>query len=303
MFIDNITGFDLDNYNKELWFIDYSTMLCLDDLPGEIWKDIGVIDDINFTGYYQESNFGRTKSLSRLVTNTNKKKQRVLKERILRVRKEKNGYCRVILYKHGKHYIKQVHRLVGFCFIKNNNPQNKTIINHIDENPSNNCVYNLEWCTPKYNSNYGNAIQKRVDKTKIPVVRLSLNGEVIQIFDKIADVVSIGCDTSSVTACCKKKRITHKNCVWMYKEEYDKIGQNDIKKYLNQLLSNKRSRQIVQLSINNEFIKIWSEATEASVAGFSPRCIRLCCCHEIKTHKGYKWMYKTEYDKLTSQTI
>lgn len=38
-----------------------------------------------------------------------------------------------------------VHRIVGICFIPN--PDNKPCINHIDGNPSNNHVSNLEWCT------------------------------------------------------------------------------------------------------------------------------------------------------------
>lgn len=66
MFIDGVVELDLDNYNKELWFIDYAKILSIDDLPGEKWEDI-IIDDIDFTGYYQESNFGRTKSLEREI--------------------------------------------------------------------------------------------------------------------------------------------------------------------------------------------------------------------------------------------
>lgn len=40
------------------------------------------------------------------------------------------------------------------------NPDNLPIINHKDENPINNVVTNLEWCTVKYNSNYGTRNQR-----------------------------------------------------------------------------------------------------------------------------------------------
>ena len=46
------------------------------------------------------------------------------------------------------------------------NPNNYPIINHKDENKQNNNVSNLEWCTHKYNTNYGTAIQRQSEKLK-----------------------------------------------------------------------------------------------------------------------------------------
>ncbi|WP_187344743.1 HNH endonuclease [Lactiplantibacillus plantarum] len=54
-----------------------------------------------------------------------------------------------------RHYI---HRLVAKAFIKNYSKLNE--INHKDENKSNNNVSNLEWCSRKYNVNYGITMQK-----------------------------------------------------------------------------------------------------------------------------------------------
>lgn len=67
--------------------------------------------------------------------------------------REKKGYCKVHLFVNGKRINAWVHRLVATAFIPN--PLELPQINHKDENPSNNCVDNLEWCTAKYNSNYG----------------------------------------------------------------------------------------------------------------------------------------------------
>lgn len=75
-----------------------------------------------------------------------------------------DGYEKVRLYDGGKRKDFFVHRLVAEAFIEN--PNNLPIINHIDENKSNNNVRNLEWCTKKYNVNYGQARRKMSESMK-----------------------------------------------------------------------------------------------------------------------------------------
>ena len=76
-----------------------------------------------------------------------------LKEKSLRL--DKTGYVYVMLCINGKYYRRRVHRLVAEAFIAN--PNNLPEVNHKDEDKTNNYVDNLEWCTSKYNTNYGNA--------------------------------------------------------------------------------------------------------------------------------------------------
>jgi hypothetical protein len=97
----------------------------------EIWKPIK-----NYEGLYEVSNLGRVKSLP-------KGKFSRKSEMILTLRK--HPYKCVNLCKDGKVSTKTVHRLVAEAFIAN--PYNKPVINHIDCNPSNNNVSNLEWVT------------------------------------------------------------------------------------------------------------------------------------------------------------
>ena len=59
------------------------------------------------------------------------------------------GHRVVCLYKNGKSKLHAVHRLVAEAFIPN--PDNLPIVHHIDENPQNNNVNNLKWCTQKEN--------------------------------------------------------------------------------------------------------------------------------------------------------
>lgn len=110
----------------------------------EIWKDISEYD-----GLYKVSNLGRVKSLG------NDKKR---KEKILKPIKYNCGYLIVGLSKQGKRKLYLVHRLVAEAFI--DNPNNFRELNHIDEDKTNNCVSNLEWCDRKYNINYGTRNEK-----------------------------------------------------------------------------------------------------------------------------------------------
>jgi hypothetical protein len=63
--------------------------------------------------------------------------------------KHVRNYLGVNLYKNKKHKSRSIHRLVAEAFIPN--PENKPEVNHIDGDPSNNNVENLEWVTPSEN--------------------------------------------------------------------------------------------------------------------------------------------------------
>ena len=82
----------------------------------------------------------------------NNKTGRKLKQMI------KKGYCGVYLYNENGRKFFLVHRLVAQTFIANED--NYPEVNHKDENPLNNNVENLEWCSSKYNSNYGTHKEK-----------------------------------------------------------------------------------------------------------------------------------------------
>ena len=71
-------------------------------------------------------------------------------------------YKRVTLCKDGQYKSKYVHRLVAEAFIPN--PDNLPVVNHKDEDGTNNKVENLEWCTNQYNANYGTARERQREK-------------------------------------------------------------------------------------------------------------------------------------------
>ena len=133
----------------------------------EIWKDIAT-----YEGLYQISNLGRVKSLDRVV-NHKHSGFLTIKGKILNQNTTSKGYKRIDLCKNGKNVKKSVHRLMALYFLKN--PLNKSQVNHIDFNPSNNHIDNLEWSTAEEN------IQHSVDAGR-------MNGSPILILDKESGV-------------------------------------------------------------------------------------------------------------------
>jgi hypothetical protein len=73
-------------------------------------------------------------------------------DKVIKPRLNDKGYYRISLIEDDGRKLKThyIHRLVAEAFIPN--PDNKPFIDHIDNNPLNNNVNNLRWCTPQENS-------------------------------------------------------------------------------------------------------------------------------------------------------
>jgi len=106
-----------------------------EDLEGEIWKDIP-----DYEGIYQISNMGRVKSL------------KFDKERILKAGINKRAYLNVGLSKNGKTKTFTVHKLVAINFLDHKPCGHKIVVDHIDENPLNNIVENLQIISQRENA-------------------------------------------------------------------------------------------------------------------------------------------------------
>ena len=107
----------------------------------EIWKDID--NFFNFGDIYQVSNMGRVKSKERRVRAKNY--TRIVRERIMSLSNDKDGYKKVTLCRNGKSKTVRVHILVAREFV--DNPEGKPQVNHINGKKYDNNVNNLEWVT------------------------------------------------------------------------------------------------------------------------------------------------------------
>ena len=101
----------------------------------EIWKDIQ-----GYEGLYQISNYGRVKSLERIVRKSNGVLQ-PRQERIVAKRVSTDGYYIAKLSRDGHSKSIAIHRLVASHFIPN--PKNLPEVNHKDFDRTNNRIDNL----------------------------------------------------------------------------------------------------------------------------------------------------------------
>lgn len=101
--------------------------------------------------FVEANQFGEIRTKDRIATDRNGRKLHI-KGRVLKQQRSKDGYMRVWLSVNGKKVSLSVHRIVASCFIPN--PLGLPEINHIDNDPTNNAISNLEWCTHEYNMAY-----------------------------------------------------------------------------------------------------------------------------------------------------
>ena len=100
----------------------------------EEWKKVK-----DYEGLYEVSNLGRVKSL------------RFNKEKIFK-RGEGKNYLYVVLSKNSIKKTISIHQLVAICFLNHNPCGSKIVVDHIDNNPSNNRVDNLQLITTRENT-------------------------------------------------------------------------------------------------------------------------------------------------------
>lgn len=158
----------------------------------EIWKKIKGFEN------YEISTLGRVKSLKNNI---------ILKQKF----NKSNGYMQVTLYNNGEGKTFSVHRLVGNAFIKN--PKNLPQINHIDQTKVNNIVSNLEWCTARYNCNYGTKTENLKKRTN----QYTRDGKLIKTWGSLCEIEEkLGFYESNISACCNGRLKSAYNFIWRF---------------------------------------------------------------------------------------
>lgn len=160
----------------------------------EIWKDIK-----ETKGIYQVSNKGRVRKGNKIIKQFD----------------NGNGYMYVATFVDNKHKNKRVSRLVAQEFVEN--PNKYLYVNHIDENRKNNNAENLEWCSIKYNNNYGKRIEKYKMARYKPIIQYDRDNNFVKRWDSIKEITQkLNISRSGIVDCAKGRTIQFKGYIWKY---------------------------------------------------------------------------------------
>lgn len=180
--------------------------------PTENWKPV-----IGYEGLYEISNKGLIRSIDRVIQRNGASHR--IKGRILSIYTDNLGYQRITLSKEGKLHTMCIHKLVAEAFIPN--PENKPCIDHIDTNPSNNCVDNLRWCTHSENMNNSVTLQhlKECRITK-PVLQYDLKDNFIAEYISGREAArQVNIQQASLVRCLQGTQKTAGGYKWRYKND------------------------------------------------------------------------------------
>lgn len=172
----------------------------------EQWKPV-----VGYEHTYEVSDKGNVRSIARKGSN-NKTYGGIVRKQCTNIW----GYKHVCLYQDGTERTRTVHRMVAEAFIPN--PDNLPCINHKDEDKTNNSVGNLEWCTYKYNSNYGTQKNRASDKKAMPVIGTDADGveHWYRSSRDAAEAITGKRQRTHITECCNGKRPHAYGCTWRY---------------------------------------------------------------------------------------
>ena len=187
----------------------------------EEWRPV-----LGWEGLYEVSNFGRVRSLPRVVPKKDGKTYTCggkLLNQFLH-----HEYFVVRLRYRAEGVIAYVHRLVAEAFVYGF--FEGAVVNHKDENTHNNSVDNLEWCTNTYNLHYGNAhakawkkIRKQHDESGKPynnsrsVSQYDMDGNFLRSFISVAEASrTVGIEHSCICAAASGKTMYSKGYKWKY---------------------------------------------------------------------------------------
>ena len=120
------------------------------------------------------------------------------------------------LSKNGNTKKKYVHRLISFLFIENDDPENKTLVNHINEIKTDNRAENLEWVTSSENQKRRHALGN-IKTSHRKVGRLDLDGNLIEEFESILSAAEkMGVKRNAIDCVLQGRHKTSCGSFWKY---------------------------------------------------------------------------------------
>lgn len=160
----------------------------------EIWKEVK-----GYEGIYEVSSTGQVRNSKGLI--------------LKQAKRPKTGYLYVLLRGKKKAFHANIQRLVAIAFLPN--PNNYPVVNHINEDRTDNRVENLEWCS--YSQN--NIKSSKVQATQKPIIQCDKKGNIISFHKGIHEAarkLGSGTFATNICACLRGRVKSYKGYIWRY---------------------------------------------------------------------------------------
>lgn len=174
-----------------------------------------------YEGLYEISNYGRCRRIS-YPNDTNAKISQFGLPHYLKPNHGKWGHVRYALSVDGKTKMKLAHRMILEAF-EVPNPENKPHVNHIDNDPTNNFIENLEWCTHTENMQHMIKCGRKVTyrgKDHIEskrVYQFDKEGNLLHIYESSGEASrETGFLSGHIREACSGVLKTYKGFIWKY---------------------------------------------------------------------------------------
>jgi len=230
--------------------------------------------------------------------------------------------------------IKRFSNHINKCRDKNTHKRNwinnlrdeklKPILEILEEVPIDNWIYYEKIYIKKYimegcdlmnyteggdGCTFGNKTSYKKGEGK-KIVILDKEGNYIMSYNTITEAsIFFGVSNGCLSYVLKKKRKTIKNNIFLYKEEYDSMTENDIANHIKWATTHKKYsnsgsfkfgsvplhkiKKVYQYDKDRKYIREWLSASEAGrILGINKMSIGNCARETTKSAGGYFWTYK-----------
>lgn len=196
-------------------------------LDGEEWRPV-----VGFEELYVVSSSGRVVALTRYIRRKNRYGNNAVfvnKPHLCKLFFS-DRYVGIVLCRDSVVTRKDVHRMVAEAFIPN--PNNYPQVDHINDNPKDNRVCNLQWCTAKVNSTKEShrlalsiSHRGKPNPHRKPVVSIAPDGSVVH-YVSLMDAEKHNHNSSAVRRVLNGSQEAHHGLKWMHLSDYKKLSSN-----------------------------------------------------------------------------
>ena len=280
------------HFTKDGLVVDMDGRLCprgTVDVP-EVWRPVTRLIKSDGFCKYEVSNYGNVRRAGYYSRGG------YIRPRVMKPHRGRFGHEDVVFQDAGCSLHFLVHRLVYDNFVSS--ISDDVEINHLDECPGNNFVWNLERCTHKENMTYGTRTIRAALSLSQPVRSYTVDGVFVKEYVSASDAArQVGGVHSRIHGCCMRNygRKTAYGLIWRYAFDDELSDEGS-------LLDKSLNKSVRKYTVYGTFVAEYDSSLEVERRfGFPSRRVVQCCAGFYKTSCGFIWRFSDSDDMQSDE--